>query len=100
MKKINKLTVTVITLCISLTSILFAANGAWTFDGDGNWTNTAMWAGGVVPNGAGDNAYFTNSYVDDKITAGIFNDNGNLTVGGIYLNATRMQLPVMKIPQI
>jgi len=92
MKKINKLTVTVFTLCISLTSILFAAKGSWTFDGDGDWTNTAMWAGGSVPNGSGDNAYFTNTYVDDKITPGIFNAQ-NITVGGIYLKNTRVQLP-------
>ncbi len=93
MMKTNKLLVTVLTFCLTITSTLFAANGSWTFDGDGNWTDTANWASGIVPNGAGDVAYFTNFYADDKIIAGIINADGNLTIGGINLNATRVQLP-------
>jgi len=93
MKKINRLTLTILTFCLTLTTTIFAANGSWTFDGDGNWTDTANWAGGTVPNGVGDIAYFTNFYTDDKITAGIINAGGNLTIGGIQLNATRVQLP-------
>jgi len=92
MGKTNKLTVTILTLCISLTSILFAANGAWTFDGDGNWKNAANWAGGIVPDGSGDIAYFTNIYTDTKLIVVPSNDV-NITVGGIYLNATRVTLP-------
>ncbi len=90
MKKIT----TIITLlfAVLISTAAFAANGSWTFDGDGIWTNNAMWAGGVIPNGAGDNAYFTNTYVDDKITVGIFN-NQNIIAGGIHLKNTRVQLP-------
>jgi len=90
MKKITTITTLLFTALIS--TVIFAANGSWTFDGNGDWTNNAMWAGGSVPNGAGDNAYFTNTYVSDKIIAGILNSQ-NITVGGIYLNATRIQLP-------
>jgi autotransporter-associated beta strand protein len=90
MKKIK--TITAILFAVIISSTAFAADGSWTFDGDGIWTNNAMWAGGTVPNGAGDNAYFTNIYTDDKITAGIFNSQ-NITVGGIYLKNTRVQLP-------
>jgi len=93
MMKTNRLTLTALTFCLTLTTAIFAANGSWTFDGDGNWTNTANWASGTVPNGVGDIAYFTNFYTDDKITAGIINAGGNLTIGGINLNATRVELP-------
>ena len=90
MKKIT--TITAILFAALISTAAFAASSSWTFDGDGIWTNNAMWAGGSVPNGADDNAYFTNTYVDDKITVGIFN-NQNITVGGIHLKNTRVQLP-------
>ena len=90
MKKFN--TITTLLFATIISTALFAANGSWTFDGDGSWTNDAMWAGGTVPNGTGDNAYFTNTYVDDKIIATLGNSQ-NITVGGIYLKNTRVQLP-------
>ncbi len=90
MKKIK--TITTLLFAAIISTAAFAANGSWTFDGDGVWTNNAMWAGGTVPDGAGDNAYFTNTYVDDKITVGIFN-NQNIIAGGIHLKNTRVQLP-------
>lgn len=40
---------------------LFAGNGAWNVNGDGVWSNTANWVGGVVADGSGSTAYFTNA---------------------------------------
>ena len=90
MKKIKIIAVILFTAII--TSSIFAASSAWIYDGDGSWMDSANWAGGIVPNGAGDNAYFTNTYTDDKITAGIINSQ-NIIAGGIYLKNTRVQLP-------
>ena len=77
-------------ICLCASSAVFAADSVWTLDGDTQWTNTAAWSDGVP--GAGDVAYFTNAYVDAKITASMNNDQ-SIVVGGIELNATRTQLP-------
>jgi len=93
MKKQIKLTMTMImAVCLCASSALLAANGQWTFDGDGQWTNAAMWGGGNVPNGVGDNAYFTANYTDDRITASTENSD-KIIIGGIYLNNIRVQIP-------
>ena len=63
----------------------------WVFDGNGAWTNGAMWSGGSVPQ-PGANIYFTNTYVAAKITAS-HAASDNITVGGFTLGATRVQLP-------
>ncbi|RLA38868.1 MAG: hypothetical protein DRQ64_08060 [Gammaproteobacteria bacterium] len=63
----------------------------WVFDGNGAWTNGAMWSGGSVPQ-PNANIYFTNAYVAAKITASHAADD-NITIGGINLGTTRIQLP-------
>ncbi len=35
-----------------------AASGSWSTDADGNWSDAANWAGGVIADGAGETAYF------------------------------------------
>lgn len=63
-------------------SVLNLAGSGWAADcywnvGNGNFTNTSSWAGGVAPTGA-DNAYITNSgnktitWTSDTITSNIF----------------------------
>ena len=40
-------------IAVSVSSMSQAADGSWNVDADGDWTNSANWAGGVVP---GDNS--------------------------------------------
>ena len=91
MKKIK----TILTLFFAaiISTAAFAANGSWTLDdGTGQWLNVANWAGGIVPSGAGDDAFFTSTYSVAKLTV-VPSNSVNITVGGIYLNTTRVQLP-------
>jgi len=91
MKKIT--TIKTLLFAALISTAMFAANGSWTLnEGTGQWLNVANWAGGIVPNGAGDNAFFTGAYSVAKITV-VPSNTANITVGGIYLNATRVQLP-------
>ena len=62
-----------------LTATAFAADCTWTGGaGDGKWSSTANWEGGVVP-GAGDIAWLSGSN-----TATINNDVENLSLVGVY----------------
>jgi len=94
MKKLIKLTKITVCLCVSSSLLAISFDGTWALTGavaDGYWTNSANWVSGIIP-GPGMNAYFTNSTIDDKITVNL-SDNQNISVAGIYLNSTRVQLP-------
>jgi autotransporter-associated beta strand protein len=41
------------------TSAAYGASGTWTFDGNGNWSDTTKWSGGTVADGAGSAADFS-----------------------------------------
>ncbi len=86
----KKFTMILMTICLCASMTAFADSSAWTLDGNTEWTNAAAWSAGVP--GAGDFAYFTNTYSTDKITAGMSN-NQNIVVGAIVLGNTRVQLP-------
>lgn len=58
-----------------------AVTGSWTNNNSGNWTNGLSWAGGVIPNYAGDIAYFTN----DITAARTITISSTVTNGLIYL---------------
>jgi len=59
-----------------------AQTGAWTNSVNGNWSATTNWLGGVVANGSGNTAYFTNVYsAVPTITLDTARTNGNLTFG-------------------
>lgn len=47
-------------LWLSSAPALRAANGSWAVDASGNWNTNANWAGGVVADGVGSTAWFTN----------------------------------------
>ncbi|RKZ91198.1 MAG: hypothetical protein DRQ43_10390 [Gammaproteobacteria bacterium] len=90
MKKLIKLTLaSALTICLCSTFV-FAVDSEWTLDGNADWTNTLAWSAGIP--GAGDIAYFTNTYVTAKITATPRNSD-NVSIGEIHLGTTRVQLP-------
>jgi len=82
MKKQTKLIATMIlAVCLCASSAIFAASGTW-IGGTGNWSDSGNWAGGIIPNGATDDAYFTNDIGSDaEITPDIA-----VTIRSIYVN--------------
>jgi len=66
MKKYIKLNIAMaLTLCLCTSTAVFAADGSWIYDGSSNWSVSAMWDGGIIADGVGSVANFTNA-----ITAG------------------------------
>ena len=71
-------------LLLGSVSALRAQNGAWTSSASANWSATANWLGGVAANGAGNTAYFTNTYsAVPTITLDTARSIGNLTFGNV-----------------
>src|SRR5262245_61505615 len=60
--KTNRCAVSLLSACALLFSGTksVAADGVWSTDSSGNWSDTTKWAGGVVADGADSTAYFTN----------------------------------------
>jgi autotransporter-associated beta strand protein len=58
-----------------------AADGSWNVDANGNWTAPGNWLGGIIPNGVGDVASFTN----DLSAARTITLNAPITLGGFRL---------------
>ena len=58
-----------------------AADGFWNVDANGNWTAPGSWLGGIIPNGVGDVATFTN----DLSAARTITLNAPVTLGGFRL---------------
>lgn len=59
-----------------------AVTGYWTNNNNAAWDNAASWAAGVIPNYAGDIAYFTNNLVNSRsvtITGAV--TNGVIFIG-------------------
>ncbi|MDD4103273.1 MAG: hypothetical protein PHU80_11680, partial [Kiritimatiellae bacterium] len=51
----------VILMCLSSVGAACAADGAWNVESGGNWSDGSNWKDGVVAEGAGNTAYFTNA---------------------------------------
>ena len=82
MRKHFKLTLT-LALTISFCTVsIFAANGTRNTTTPGSWTNTAMWAGGIIPDGGSSTAYFTNEITGDVDTT----IDTDTTIGNIIVN--------------
>lgn len=61
---------------------LNAATGTWILDAAGNWTGTpANWAGGIIPNGIDDIAFFNNNITASRIVT----LNAPITLGGLTI---------------
>jgi autotransporter-associated beta strand protein len=66
-------------MAMSLASTLHAADGTWTNDVDGNWTDVGNWSGAIA-DGVGFTAYFTAELATANRTVTL---NGNRTIGNI-----------------
>lgn len=67
---------------ISLEPAARADSGYWAVDANGNWATNANWLNGVVADGAGNTAYFTNNITAARtVTLDTARTIGNLTVG-------------------
>jgi len=73
-------TITLLTFCFCASPALFAADGSWKNDADGNWSESANWVDGNIPNGSSDTAFFTNTYTANR---NVYPDIAGVTVGGI-----------------
>lgn len=68
-------------------SSLHAANGTWSFNGSGSWSDTSKWTGGIVAGGASSTADFTLQditanqavTIDSPVTLGTLNARDNTT---------------------
>ncbi|MCS7337649.1 MAG: autotransporter-associated beta strand repeat-containing protein, partial [Verrucomicrobiae bacterium] len=61
---------------------LLAADGAWNVDADGTWATSGNWLGGIVADGPGSTAYFTNDITATRtVTVGAEQTIGNLHFG-------------------
>jgi fibronectin-binding autotransporter adhesin len=78
-----------------------AADGIWSADSAGNWSDTTKWTGGVVADGADSTAYFTNDItairtvtLDSARTNGslFFGDGDTGTPGGWLLASSTLTL--------
>lgn len=57
------------------------ATGSWNVNAATTWTTTASWAGGIVPNGVGDTANFTN----DISASRLIGLTGDKTLGALNI---------------
>lgn len=66
-----------------LASPSWAANGTWAVDADGLWSGTGNWAGGVIADGAGSVANFSNLNITGTrfVTLDSSRTVGTLTIG-------------------
>ena len=64
----KKLTILIMTVCLCVSTALFAADGTWNVAGVGNWATAGNWVGNNIANGAGSVAYITN-IANSTITA-------------------------------
>lgn len=66
-----------------VTSTVFAAaDGSWTNNSNGNWSDTNNWLGGIVATGANQTAYFTNNITLDRTVS---NDWDGLNIGHLRI---------------
>lgn len=82
-------------LTVCIVSLLFmamnlrAADGTWTGTASGNWSDTSQWAGGIVADGSGSTAMFTNDITTDvTVTLDTARTNGNLVFADADTNST------------
>ena len=62
-----------------------AVTGQWTLDNSGNWTASANWAGGIVPNNIDDIAIFGNNILANRtVTLDAPITLGGLTIGDAF----------------
>jgi autotransporter-associated beta strand protein len=71
----------------TLTALLGLANtnnsGAWAVDADGDWSDTNNWSGGIVANGAGNLADFSELYLTADRTVTL---DSSRSIGALYFD--------------
>src|SRR5262245_14859443 len=71
-----------LTLLIFLLPGVYAADGTWAVNADGNWSDPSKWSGGIVANGTDSTATFANGVGGRFVTLNSTRTIGNLTFGG------------------
>ena len=66
MKKSSFLTKIILSACLCASSFLFAADGTWNVDADGDWSNAGNWESGNIADGAGSTANFTYNITEER----------------------------------
>ena len=90
MKNQIKLTMTmIVAVCLCASSMLFAADGTWNVDANGDWSANSNWVSDTPANGAGSKAYFNNNFSGDWVGAprGIVVDSPR-TIGEFYFGSS------------
>ena len=84
--KLNQIVIRILCLCALVGATASrAADGVWTTDGDGNWSDIANWNSGAGPiaDASGSTAYFTNTItVGRTVTSDTARTIGNLFFTG------------------
>jgi len=85
----KQVTIYLTSLCLYTATALFAADGTWNVDADGDWSTAGNWNSGTIADGAGSTANFTydisaarNIAVDSNRTIG----NLSFDDGPYYIN--------------
>src|SRR5262245_20902843 len=66
-------------LLASISTTLRADDGTWTFDADGNWSDPGNWDSGIVADGTGSFAGFSNITASRTVTLDTNRTIGNLS---------------------
>src|SRR5262245_28706744 len=83
------LSIACVSLLLSAGLTSRAADGIWAADADGSWANGANWVGGVIADGPGSTAYFTN----DVTAARVITFDGNRTIGNLIFGDANTGTP-------
>ncbi|MCK5852470.1 PEP-CTERM sorting domain-containing protein [bacterium] len=62
----KKITTIIIILCLGVSTTLFAADGTWNVDADGDWSTVGNWVSDIPADGAGSTANFAYDITEER----------------------------------
>ncbi len=84
----KKFTILMMTFCLCASTALFAADGTWNVEGDGDWSTAGNWTSSIIADGASSIAFLNNNFSGDWVGAPrAINVDSPRTIGQIYFGS-------------